>query len=108
MTELRTYTTLLTFERTSCVSEILPDHVQGACGYVAVAAADEDEVIEILQRGLEYVGLRFLETDQISEYFDDDSVQELDEHLFENLKVWEPGKRWVWGTIFCYLADGEA
>ena len=104
----RYYTALVTFERTEQETEYLPEDVQGAVGYFAIASKDEESAIETLRDGLEHEGLRLIEVDEISE-FEHLNLPELDdEHLIQNIKNWEPDKYWTWGTLHVYLADGEA
>jgi len=75
---------------------------------MAIAAADEDAVVDTIRAALNEVELRLVEIDDIAEASLENFPDYLDEHLGENVKSWEPNKRTVWGTIHVYLADGEA
>ena len=96
---------LTTFERQTAESDILPSWAQGACGWMAVLAADEDDARHTLARDLAAVNLRLLEMDQAT-LINAREAASLDERLGENLQA-RRGARTVWGTIHCYAADGE-
>ena len=104
----RTFTALVTFERTDGTTEVLQSDEQGACGYMAIAAADEDCVINALRAELSELHLRLVEVEQIEEIDCDNLPDNIDEHLAANIRDWEHGRQTVWGTIHVYLADGEA
>lgn len=108
MGQFRIYTALVTFERTTADTAFLPSGAQGACGYMAVAAPDEDGVVDVLRNSLSAVGLRLIEIDQITERSLTNFPEDLDSHLAENVRNWEANRPTVWGTIHIYLADGEA
>lgn len=108
MATLRIYAALVTFERTASETPFLPAEAQGACGYMAIAAPDEDAVAGVVHASLAADKLRLIEVNDIAETSLENFPDELDEHLAENVKNWEPNKRTVWGTIHVYLADGEA
>lgn len=108
MTASRIYTALVTYERTSPQTAFLPAEAQGACGYMAIAAPDDDAVIETLQGALSAEALRLVEVSDITETSLQDFPDDLDEHLAENVKNWAANRRTVWGTIHVYIADGEA
>jgi len=107
MSELRVYTALVTFERTASDTPFLPPEAQGACGYMAIAAPDEDGVVEAIHNSLAAVELRLVEVSDITETTLPDFPNDLDERLAENVRNWEANKRTVWGTIHVYMADGE-
>lgn len=96
---------LTTFERRTAKSDILPSWAQGACGWLAVMAVDEDDARQILARDLAAVNLRLLEIDQ-ARLIDAPEAASFDERLGENLQA-QRGASTVWGTIHCYAADGE-
>lgn len=104
----RIFTALVSFERTDWITDYLPPEAQGACGFMAIAAIDEDDVFDALRSELTEIGLKLVDVDQIREVTVEDFPEDLDEHLAENVRDWETGKRTVWGTIHVYLADGEA
>jgi hypothetical protein len=99
---------LTTFERKDHDSDILPDWAQGAAGWMAALAADEDDLRRVLARDLAALDLRLLEIDRTTLLNDHAEAGELDEHLAENLRSIEPGRRTVWGTIHCYKGESEA
>jgi hypothetical protein len=107
LTQLRIYTALVTFERTDADTPYLPPQAQGACGYMAIAATHEDDVYDVLRSELSEIGLELVGVDEITEA-SKDHIDDLDDHLAENVEEWKPGKRTVWGTIYIYLAEGEA
>ena len=99
---------LVTFERTEASTKHLAPDLQGAVGYLGVLGLDEDDVIDILSRGLKHEGLRLLEVHKIKVIEDVDDVDEIDDHLADNIRNFENDKFWTWGTLHCYHADGEA
>ncbi len=108
MTDKSQWVALVTFERYNLAQDLLPDWALGAVGWMLTLAYDEDEATEILTRDIRQLGLRVITIAQQREVFDEDDLEELDEHLAENVRNLEPGKQTVWGTIHCYLAEGEA
>jgi hypothetical protein len=103
------WVTLATFERSTASQEILPEWAQGACGWIACRSVDDEESVrDLLARGLRYCGLRLLEIDNVRTLNDEDDADEIDEHLASNMREAEAGASWVWGTLHCYRADGEA
>lgn len=108
MTRLRIYTALVTFERTTSDTPILPPEAQGACGYMAVAAPEEDGVVDAIQIALSEAELRLVAVNEITERTLENFPDDLDDHLAGNVRSWEANKHTVWGTIHVYLADGEA
>jgi hypothetical protein len=104
----RWWLALVTFERRYGEQDVLPEWAQGACGWMAALAPDEETMLQLLVRDVEHVGLRVLEITGQREVFVDDEIEEIDEHLADNFREIEPGKRTVWGTIHCYRGEGEA
>ena len=96
----------MTFERRAAESKILPDWAQGACGWQAVWADNEENARSTLARNLAAVDLRLLEVDH-AKPITSREVEDYDEWLSENLRKVEPGRQAVRGTIHCYAADGE-
>lgn len=108
MNEDRIWTALVTFERTSTAQDVLPDWAQGAAGYLAALAPDEEAALSLLRADFESAHLRVLEISELREIYHADELDELDEHLADNFRRIEEQKSTVWGTIHCYMADGEA
>lgn len=104
----KTYTALVTFERIGPESDYLPPEAQGAVGYMAISAFDEDDLRDALLADLKCVGLRLLEIDEVQEINTNYLPDGIDAHLADNIRNWEADRRTVWGTIHVYLADGEA
>jgi hypothetical protein len=74
-----------------------------------VARAHDDEAArDLLVRDVEHHGLRVIEIARQHEIFGDDEIEELDQHLAQNFRNFEPDKHTVWGTIHCYKGEGEA
>lgn len=103
-----TYIALVTFERAGETATYLLPEEQGACGYQAISAIDEDDLRNALSQELAEVGLRLVAIDDTREIEVDNLPDDIDDHLAENIRNWEPGKRTVWGTIYTYIGDGEA
>ena len=107
MTDERRWVALVTFERHDA-QDILPEWALGACGWMLALASDEDAATELLMRDITHLGLRVVDIAKQREIFDEDEIEELDEHLAENVRNFEAGKKTAWGTIHCYRAEGEA
>jgi hypothetical protein len=107
MPDERLWVALVTFERSGVPQDVLADEFQGACGWMACLAADEEEVRARLAASLRAVGLRLLEVDR-EQQVDAEEIVEFDEHLAANVQGWEPGRKTLWGTIHCYRAEGSA
>ena len=90
------------------VAGILPASVRGACGWIAALASDEDLLEAKVERAFELLGLRLLEIGQSHVVDGIDEVEAVDEHLAENVRDWEPGKVFCWGTLDGYRGDGKA
>jgi hypothetical protein len=108
MTDERCWVALVTFERRGASQEILPDWAHGACGWLLALAPDEDTARQRLIRDVEQHGLRVVEVGNEREVFDEDEVDEIDEHLAANFRTIAPGTQTVWGTIHGYKGEGEA
>lgn len=108
MPDGRWWAALVTFERGEASQGILPQEAQGACGWMGAVAPDEDTACERLVRDLAFLGVRVLEISELQEIFEIDEFKNFDEHLADNFHVIEPGKLTVWGSIHCYMGDGEA
>lgn len=76
----------MTFERTGLESDFLPPEAQGAVGYMAISATDEDELRHALLADLKYVGLRLLEIDEICEIDVKSLPDGIDDHLADNIR----------------------
>ena len=99
----------VTFERRAAgASELLPDHCQGAVGWMACRAQVSDSVRDRVEEALIAEGLRLVEVSEPQLANSLDQVEELDAHLAANVVALEPGKVVVWGTIWTYVGDGEA
>jgi hypothetical protein len=108
MIEGRWWAAFVTFERRDEDHEFLPDWAQGACGWMLALAPNEETAHRLLVRDVEYSGFRVLEIKDGLEVFGDDEVEKIDDHLAANFRDLEPGKRTIWGTHHCYIAEGEA
>jgi hypothetical protein len=108
MTDGRWWVALVTFERLNGEQEILPDWAQGACGWIAAIAPDEDVAVSLIIRDIEHCGLRVLDIVDEHEVFGEDEIDSIDDHLGANFREIETGKQTVWGTIHCYKGEGEA
>jgi hypothetical protein len=108
MTDGRWWVALVTFERRDEEQDILPDWAHGACGWMVALARDEEVARHLLQRDVEYHGLRVIEIENEREVYGEDEIEEIDDHLASNFRDIEPGRQTVWGTIHCYKGEGEA
>ncbi|MCA1653904.1 MAG: hypothetical protein LC656_06915 [Sphingomonadales bacterium] len=108
MTDGRWWLALVTFERCHVEQEILPDWAYGACGWQVALAPDEETAAELLILNTEHDGLRVLEVAKMREVYSEVEIAEIDDHLANNFRQFELGKRTVWGTIHCYKGEGEA
>jgi len=71
-------------------------------------ARDEEAARRLLVQDLQHHGLRVVEIDKLQEVFSDEDIEEVDDHLAENFRLFEKGKSTAWGTLHCYKGDGEA
>ncbi|MBW8294949.1 hypothetical protein [Sphingopyxis sp.] len=107
MSDGRCWTALVTFERGEASQDILPEEARGACGWMGAVAPDEDTTCTQLVMDLELLEVRDLEISDLQEVFEIDEFKNLDDHLAENFQVVELGKMTVWGSIHCYIGDGQ-
>ncbi|WBX85690.1 hypothetical protein [Sphingosinicella microcystinivorans] len=108
MSARRCWIALVTFERRGEPQNILPEEVQGACGWMIAMAPDEDAARALLIRDVEYNGLRVLEISDEQEIFEIGEIEGIDEHLAASFTEIEADRRTVWGTIHHYKGEGEA
>jgi hypothetical protein len=107
VTDERSWLALVTFERRTQDSDILPAWAHGACGWMIGIAPDLATACDRFARDLRYCGMSLLEVEDAREVFDPEDVQEVDDHLAENWREIEPGKQSVWGTLHGYKGEGE-
>ena len=111
-TGYRLYLSLVTMERVEGKqSWVLPDDLQGACGWLVVVCASEDELWTQLTRGLDVVNLKPIELEDIREINCVDEVADVDEILASNvpeLIMDEESGNLTWGVLHRYFATGEA
>ena len=99
---------LVTFEKGDDLMSILSEFAEGAVGWMAGKAQNSDQFTELLKVELAQIGLKLLEVEDIEMIDDLSDVTEFDEHLASNMKIWEPGRMTVWGTLHQYIGEGEA
>jgi hypothetical protein len=104
----RWWVALVTFERGDGEQDILEPHQQGASGWMACVGRHEADVRQMLANSLMADGLKLVEIERETPVDTAEEVAEFDEHLAENFVARDPLRPTVWGTIHCYLADGEA
>ena len=108
MANVRYWLSLVAFERAHPDQNVLPDWAEGAVGWMVALAPDGDTARDLLVRDLGQHGLRVLEVQEVQEVAGADQIEEIDEHLAANFRDIEPGKQTVWGTLNCYVGEGEA
>lgn len=106
--QIKTYVALLSFERGEDVLNIIPKDCHGASGWMAVRATDEWSARQRLCDELDQIGLRLIETADLTQVSSADEVERIDAHLAANMRMWESGRSSVWGTLHPYIGDGEA
>jgi len=99
---------MVTFEKGEDSLGLLAPPYQGAVGWLAGVAGDEDAAEDLFRAALGEIGLIVLEVGDLEEVGSMADIEDVDEHLALNVAKLEPGKRTVWGELFPYLADGEA
>jgi hypothetical protein len=99
------FVALVTFEHGSDAGHHLPLNYQGACGWIAIDATDENDARTRLRSSLEAEGLTLVELERLHRVNGAMDVDALDGHLAANMREWEPGRPTVWGTIHCYAGD---
>lgn len=99
---------LVTFGHDGDSGEHLALGCQGACGWMAVSADDAEDAVEVLRASLAADKLELVEAERVHVVGDEQQAATLDDHLSDNMREWEPGRRTVWGTIHCYVGDRHA
>lgn len=99
------YLVLATFEKVKASSEFLSPDAIGAVGYMAVRAINAESVEPQLRSELAEIDLTLIEVDQIRPLPSIDELNEIDEHLADNVAEWTPGRSSCWGTIHQYLSS---
>ena len=105
---VKTFVALVTFECDGEALQILPPECHGACGWLAVEAATEEQAVESIRSELAQIGLRLVELDRITQVLSTEEAAEYDSHLAANMEEWQTGKATVWGTLHSYIGEGEA
>jgi hypothetical protein len=98
----------VTFERRDLASEFLPEHCQGAAGWMACLDSNGENLRDKIESALSADGLRLLEIENPQLMPDISDIAAIDKHLANNIAELEPNKAVVWGTVHTYIADGEA
>lgn len=96
---------LVTFEHDGDDGDHLPLGCQGASGWMAIDANEADEAIEGIGASLASVSLKLVSAERVHVVEGPNDVESLDDHLADNIRDWEPGRRTVWGTIHLYAGD---
>jgi hypothetical protein len=99
------YLALVTFEHGDDEGDHLPLQYQGACGWMAVDAEDEEEAVDVLAGALAAERLVLVEAELLQAVSGAQDAERVDDHLADNMRDWEPGRRTVWGTIRCYVGN---
>lgn len=105
---LKIFTSLITFERGESEDSVLPPHVHGACAHIAVLAIDEDDVARLIYQHLMKLKLHTICIENITEVTSVGLIHDIDDHLAEGVVAWGKEDRFAWGTLYTYMADGEA
>jgi len=108
VSEERAWLALVTFERKTDETDVLPQWAQGACGWMVALGSDFEIAYQRLVRDLGHCALRILEVADELEVFTPKDVEDTDEYLASNWREIEPGKHTVWGTLHSYKGEGEA
>ena len=98
----------MSYENTGKETDFIPPNCWGAVGWIAVDAEDESELRKIMKAEFDFMNLKLLDIEEIRIINSPKEIEKRDEHLAENICNWEPGKRWVWGTLRGYYGEGEA
>jgi hypothetical protein len=103
-----TFIALVTFENNGDILKVLPAECHGACGWMAINAASESQVLDALDKELAQIELKLVEVDRVTQVHSTEEIADYDDHLATNVADWQEDKATVWGTIHTYLADGES
>ncbi|MBK6704541.1 MAG: hypothetical protein IPL62_17750 [Caulobacteraceae bacterium] len=98
----------VTFEHDGDSGEHLALSYQGACGWMAIDADDAKDAVDVLRKSLAADKLKLVEAERIHVVGGPQQAASLDDHLSDNMREWEPGRRTVWGTIHCYVGVRRA
>jgi hypothetical protein len=99
---------LVTFEHDGDSGDHLALGFQGASGWMAIDADDAEDVVDVLRESLAADKLKLIEAERVHVVDGAQQAASLDDHLSDNMREWEPGRRTVWGTIHCYVGDRRA
>ena len=99
---------LITFENDGDVLGILSPEQQGAAGWMAGRAENEDQLAERIGSALSEVGLRLVSIEDERTVGTITEIEEIDEHLADNMRNRETNEHVVWGSLHPFLAEGEA
>jgi len=80
----------------------------GDCLPMAIDADEAEEAVEMLRKSLAADRLKLVEAERVHAVDSAQQAELLDDHLANNMREWEPGRRAVWGTIHCYIGDRYA
>ena len=103
-----TFIALVTFENDGDILKVLPAECHGACGWMAINAATETQVLDALSKEFAQIELKLVEVNRVTQVYSMEEIAGYDDHLATNVAEWQAGKATVWGTIHSYLADGES
>jgi hypothetical protein len=74
----------------------------------AVDAEDEEEAVDVLAGALAADRLVLVEAELLQAVSGAQDAERADDHLADNMRDWEPGRRTVWGTIHRYVGNRGA
>jgi len=108
LSDLKIFVGLVSFEKGADTLGILSTEDIGAVSWMGGRAQSETQFVELVRLELAEIGLHLIEVENTEEIDQVADANELDEHLAINMQCWEVGKMTVWGTLYPYLAEGEA
>jgi hypothetical protein len=108
MTDGKWWVALVAFERRNEEQAILPNWAYGAVGWMVANAPDQDAARNLLVREMGNCGLTVVEINDEREVFRYEEIEEIDPGLATNFREMKLGERTAWGTLYCYIGEGEA
>ncbi len=106
--DLKIFVGLVSFEKGADTQSILSSEDIGAVSWMGGRAQRETQFVELVRLELAEIGLHLIEVEKTEVIDQIRDAYEFDEHLAINMQCWKAGKMTVWGTLYPYLAEGEA
>lgn len=88
--------------------DLLSEEEEGAYVWIAAIAKEQSDVDRLVSAAAKAEQLRILGIEDHTVVEDLEEIEEVDEHLAEDVFSLSPGQRIAWGTWHVYYGEGEA